>query len=223
MDTPLPVNCTLERIILLLRKQHPDQNLQYELWKSRFSQNIKEYYAEKEAEVNAYYTPKVKQLRRTYTYAKKTSEISRLLRNIIESGLTVTTRTQNVPGGLFAQGFTFVVKELLQPDNSQSENLFTQFLCEIEHFKALGADCYTDMQMTGRALTITYFIPVNSFSVITLQVKKLLDFLEHEENQIDFIKESFESSFEYDLERYYNNIEEEIKFYKNRARKPKLF
>ena len=153
----------------------------------------------------------VKETIKNHTYARTTADITRLLRQIIEAGFTVST-TYNGP--LSVPGFTFVVNELLTPPSSDAETLFARFLAELGHFSDLGAKTYTEMQMTGKSLTITYFIPVTSFSVIKSQIDDLLKYLKTEEN--DFTRDTFEMMFEDGLKTNYNNIEDEIRFYCNK-------
>ena len=68
--------------------------------------------------------------------------------------------------------------------------------------------------MTGKSLTITYFIPVTSLSVSKSQIDDLLKYLKTEEN--DFTRDTFEMMFEDGLKTNYNNIEDEIRFYCNK-------
>ena len=66
-----------------------------------------------------------------------------------------------VPGRLIQISF-----EPALPD----AGLFAQFLSELDYYSSLGADIYTDFQLTDRQLTITYCIPVPSFSVVKSQI-----------------------------------------------------
>ena len=161
-------------------------------------------------EINDHYRLPVNETIKTHTYARTTADITRLLRQIIEAGFTVST-TYNGP--LSVPGFTFVVNELLAPPSADAEKLFAQFLAELNHFADLGAKTYTEMQMTGRLLTITYFIPVASFSVIKNQIDDLLKYLKTEEN--DFTRDTFEMMFEDGLKTNYNYIADEIQLYSN--------
>lgn len=188
-----------------------NQNTNYLLWKSHFSKNITEYYNDKKSEINLFYKPFVSEIQKKSVHAKKTSEITRLFREIIEAGMYVSVTTKSIGTGITAQGFTFVVNELLNPANDKCTSLFAKFLYEYNHFIELGADCFTEMQMTDKSLTRTYFVPVSSFSIITSQVNMLLDFREKKDNQTDFSIDSFESDFKDSLEIYNNNIEDDIK------------
>lgn len=189
-----------------------DELVDYLLWKSRFKKNVDEYYSNKEEELNNLYSPMLANLSNT-THAKKTSEITLLLREIIEAGISLSVTNKFISTGVTAQGFTFAVNELLSPPNDNCAALFAKFLYEYNHFIELGADCFTDMQITDKLLTITYYVPVSSFSVITAQINKFLEFRENRDNQTDFSIDSFETSFEESLKTYYNDIEEEIKMY----------
>ena len=182
---------------------------EYDVWKSHFATDINDYYAKKEKEITDYYKKSVSSYKGKY--AETTSDIVRLLRKIVESGLSLSTKTKHIQYGMLANGFTFRANELLNPPTDESKKLFSQFLAELEHFKALGADVYTDVQIPDGSFTITYYIVISSFSLI---VSHINDFLRHYatiQDQSEFSKEAFEDSFEVDLETFNNNIEYEIK------------
>lgn len=67
------------------------------------------------------------------------------------------------------------------------------------------------MQFIDEFLTITYFIPISTFSVIHQQIGEFLEFWNSKEENPDV--EFFEKMFKYNLERFYNIIEDEIKNY----------
>ena len=108
--------------------------------------------------------------------------------------------------------------ELLAPPSEDAAKLFAQFLSELNHFSDLGAKVYSEMQMAEKSLTITYYIPIASFSVIKDQIDELLEYrLKDKSGGInDFARDSFESKFSDDLKTYYNNIEDEIARYSDR-------
>ncbi len=112
---------------------------------------------------------------------------------------------------MLANGFTFRANELLNPPTAESKKLFAQFLAELEHFKALGADVYTDVQIPDGSFTITYYIVISSFSVIVSHINEFLRHYATIQDQSEFSKEAFEDSFENDLKTFNNNIEYEIK------------
>ncbi len=185
----------------------------YEKWKGRFAQNTGEYFSAKENEIREYYRLAVEQSEKNCPYARNTSEITILLRKIIESGLTVSTTYDNAPGIQKGPGFTFVVNELLRPPFNETARLFARFLSELKHFEELGASVRSEMQMTGRSLTITYFIGVASFGVIKSQIDTYLKYLGNSENDNDFSRDTFERMFKDSLETFANDIEEEIRQY----------
>ena len=193
-----------------------EQIKDYKIWKSHFAGNIKKYFDSKLNEINEHYAQRVRDADSLIPYARTTSDITSLLRKIIEAGLCLTTTftdTSVSPGG---PGFTFAVNELLNPPSDEAEKLFSQFLYEINHFADLGAEYYTEFQMIDRTLTITYFIPIPSFAVIKHQIDDLLTYLANNENEDDISRDLFELSFKSSLETHFNNIEDEIKFYQCR-------
>lgn len=189
------------------------QRKAYAVWKSRFASSTREYFAAKEKEINTRYRPLIEQAGKAIPFAKKTSDITILLRMIIEAGLTVTTAYNNSHNKLSGPGFTFVVNELLNPPSEEAEGLVARFLSELHHFAALGARSYTEMQMIDKSLTITWFIPVASFSVIKSQIDGLLKYLSQSGNENDFMRDNFEMLFEDSLMMDSNDIEEEIRRY----------
>lgn len=164
------------------------------------------------------YRPLVINAEKAIPYAVKTSEISLLLRRIVESGFTVTTSINNSNSLTDGPGFTFVVNELLNPPSEEAANLFAQFLSELIHFDKLGARTYTEIQLEDESLQITYVIPVPSFSIIRSQLNVFLNYRSKNENRTidDSSRESFESDFSHQLDTNYNVIEDEISFYCNR-------
>lgn len=183
-------------------QQHDD----YMRWQGKFSSNINTYLREKEDAINAYYKDSASQFAQNGSYAKTTSDIVRLLRRIIESGFTVSTRyTHDMSGA----GYVFYVNELLNPPSKEAEKLFANFLAEINHFNDLGAGCYTEVSMPDNHIMITYNIPISSFNVIKGQIDEFLDFLKKGDRS-EFVVDSFEKGFETNLNDYHNNIEDEI-------------
>ena len=196
----------------------PEQEKTYSIWKSRFSSNIKKYLSCKEKEIESYYELLVDKAEKTIPYAQKTSDITVLLRKIVESGFTVSTLYNYSHTSTDGPGFTFIVNELLAPPSEEAAMLFAQFLSELKHFSKLGAKVYTELQLPEDSLLITYFIPVASFSIIKNQLD---DLLEHRRGIAngkinDFLRDSFETSFTNSLETNYNYIEDEIAQYSNR-------
>ena len=189
-----------------------EQEKAYNIWKSKFSSNIREYLSSKEKEIKAYYEHLVNKAEKTHPYAKRTSEITLLLRKIVESGFTVSTLYNYSHDSTDGPGFTFIVNELLAPPSEEAALLFAQFLSELKHFSKLGAKVYTELQLPEDSLLITYFIPIASFSIIKNQLD---DLLEHRRSIAngkinDFLRDSFETNFANSLETYYNYIEDEI-------------
>ncbi len=185
-----------------------DQLMAYECWKSHFARNTADYFSGKENELDDYYRLSIEAAEKSYTFAKTTADITLLLRKIIESGFTVCTTYDKTIAG---PGFTFIVNELLSPPSESAKELFARFAAELKHFSALGAKTCSEMQLIDNSLTVTYFIPVASFSIIKNQIDELLKYLENEEN--DFSRDTFEMMFQNGLKTQYNYIEEEIKMY----------
>lgn len=210
-----------QRTALLLNSENNgskanEKTKNYEIWKSRFAQSIRSYFSSKEKEITKYYQHLVEQAEKSYPYTKKTSDLTLLLRRIIESGLTLSTISYTAIDEKGGPGFTFVVSQLLNPPSAESATLFARFLSELKHFADLGAEIQTEMQMLDKLLTITYHICVPSFIVIKNQIDDLIDYLSRSDHQNDFAKDSFERMFTDNLSSHYNYIEDEINQYRDR-------
>lgn len=187
-----------------------DVKRDYMLWQGGFKSNIEAYYKIKKEDIDKHYEKAVSDLSCS-KYAIRTSEITRLICRIIEAGISVSTNNRSFDSGNSAPGFTFAVNELIDPISEDAENLFAKFLYEYNHFQELGAGCFTEMQLPGKIMTITYHVRVSSFSVITSRVNTFLEYKEKKVTQGDFYKDSFEVSFKSDLEKNNKNIKDEIR------------
>jgi hypothetical protein len=183
----------------------------YEIWKSHFVTDINDYYAKKEEEISNFYKKSVSSYKGSYS--KTTSDVVRLLRKIVESGFSLSTRTKHISQGILANGFTFKVNELLNPPTDEAKKLFAQFLAEFMYWEKLGAKTYTDMQMPDGSFSITYYVEVSSFSVIVNLINDFIRHYESREGQSEFAIDAFERNFESDLKTYCNEIKDEIKLF----------
>ncbi len=190
-------------------EENDQAKYEYDIWKSHFASDIRDYYRKKENEISSFYKKSVSAYKGKP--AETTSDIVRLLRKIVESGLSLSTKTKHIQYGMLANGFTFRANELLNPPSDESKKLFAQFLAELEHFKALGADVYTDVQIPDGSFTITYYIIISSFSLIVSHINAFLRHYATRSDLSEFAIEDFEDSFALDLDRFNNNIEYEIK------------
>ena len=179
--------------------------------KSHFVTDINDYYAKKEEEISNFYKKSVSSYKGSY--AETTSDIVRLLRKIVESGVSLSTRTKHISQGVLANGFTFKVNELLNPTTDEAKKLFAQFLAEFMYWEKLGAKTYTDMQMPDGSFSITYYVEVSSFSVIVNLINDFIRHYESREGQSEFAIDAFERNFESDLKTYCNDIKDEIKLF----------
>ena len=185
-----------------------DEQSEYTFWKARFSSNINEYLADKEAAINKYYDNKVKTICKEKRFAKETPEVSRLLKNIVDAGFSLSTKHV----ALRTAGYSFPVNELLNPPSDEAANLFAQFLAEIENFKNLGAECFTEVSLPGDTLMITYCVTNPELLIIRMQIDKYLNDIK-KPNRPDWVIEMDNDAFERDLKMHHNNIEDSIKFY----------
>lgn len=184
-------------------KQHD-----YEVWKSHFVSDISDCYSKKEKEITDLYKKSVSSYKESYS--KTTSDVVRLLRKMVESGFSLSSRTKHISQGILANGFTFKVNELLNPPTDEAKKLFAQFLAEFMYWEKLGANTYTDIQMPDGSFSITYYVEVSSFSVIVNLINDFIRHYESREGQSEYSLSQFEDRFEDDLRMHSNNIKDEI-------------
>ena len=182
----------------------------YSLWKGSFKSNIDAYYEAKEREIEKKYAAGIQSLSKKLKHAEKTSEITILLRSVIDAGISVGTAY--LPGGTGegACGFTFAVNDLLNPPSAEAEELVTKFLCEYKYFEQLGARCFSDIQIPGNSLMITYYVAIPSFIVITSQISDYAKHKAMEGDVGDGLRDLYEMHFKDELDSTYCNIKDEI-------------
>lgn len=185
-----------------------EEKAEYMQWKAKLPSNVKKYLADKEEAVNRFYGDIVKAYKREKNYATDTADISRLLKMIVDSGLTLSTGY----GENKSAGYSFAVNELLNPPSPDAKELFGRFLSEIEHFRELGANCNTEVSLPGDTLQITYYVPVPALMIIKSQIDKYLSDIKKPDRP-DWVIEMDDEDFENGLEDYHCNIEEEIAFF----------
>ncbi len=185
-----------------------EEQIKYLFWKARLSSNVKEYLADRETAVNTYYKEKVTYFYEEKKFAKDTTEICRLLKQLVDAGFTLTTRY----GEKRSAGYSFNVNELLNPPSEDAENQFARFLSEIKHFQELGADCFTELSLPGDALLITYYVANQELQIIKLQIDKYLKVIK-KPNREDWQIQMDNDEFERDIKSNKNNIEDSIKFF----------
>ncbi len=181
----------------------------YDVWKSHFVSDLKDYYGKKEKEITDNYKKAVSAYKGPYS--ETSSDVVILLRKMVESGMTLSTRTKHISHGILANGFTFKANELLNPPTEEAKKLFAQFLAELKHWEKLGAKTYTDVQMPDGSFSITYYVEISSFAVIVNQINNFLRHYVSMEDQSEYAIDAFENSFTTELEMYNINLKEEIK------------
>ncbi len=183
-----------------------EDKLEYELWKARFASDIKKYFKDKETAIDELYGESVEALYKEKKYAKETPEVSRLLKQIVDAGLFLSTRY----GDNLSAGYSFNVNEILNPSTEDVKELFARFLLEIKNFKELGAYCYTELSLPEDALIITYFVDNPELQIIKAQIDKYIKAIKIP-NRPDWVVEKDNEDFEIDLKVHHNNIEDSIK------------
>lgn len=187
-------------------KDTDEEKESYELWKGKFISNAQAYFTHKKEEVEEYYRDLVKKHEKKTPYAKTTSDIAVLLRKIIDSGFSLSTRYESRRG----QGYSFVVAELLDSSRKESQELFANFLAEINHFNELGARCFSEISIRDGILIITYYVPIPALAFIGSTINEYIKSLRYPDKP--WIIEMGDDDFKRSIEDYVD-IEEEIKFY----------
>lgn len=194
-----------------------EQYTAYNIWKSKFATNIHSYFDQKLEEIEKYYSKHLAELEKKGEYAKKSSEISVLFRGMIEGGFTISTDYRDLipvgsPRRVAGPVFTFNVNELLAPPSKNAELIFAKYLFEIKHLEKLGVKIVYEILMLDKTLTISYGIPIPSFSLIKSHADMVLDH-KNKNNDNDYYMLSFETCFSDCLKSEFVDIEEEAAMY----------
>ena len=130
-----------------------EQMRAYELWKSCFAGNTKDYFFSTEKAILAHYKSLIESVDRLYSFVRMTSDINLLYERMREAGLTVSEACDS---NLSESGLTFVVDELLSPPSEDAELLFAQFMAELNNLANHGVATRTELLMPDDTLIITY-------------------------------------------------------------------
>ena len=144
----------------------------YQKWKGRFTSNVHNYLYEKEEAVYSLYKDKIDDYMKKGEFAKDTSDFALLLKNIVDSGLSLSTNIK-MKGEFFAYGFSFNALELLDPPSEEAENLFAAFFSEIKHLNDLKFGCFLETSITD-SIIFTYYIPKRSFDIVYTRISYYL-------------------------------------------------
>ena len=185
---------------------------EYISWRGRFGSNERVFEESIIQRLEAAYKTEVEKLTKAKSeHCVTTSDLTRLLCRISPDVILGTT-TKRVPYTKdISYGFVFDATKLLKPECYSKD--FALFLYELGYFKKLGCNWYSAIEYTGSEIKIIYYIPINSFNVVTSMVDDWLNYAAKSDSYSVFAKEEFEQRFESDLQSYSNNIKEEIKFY----------
>jgi transcriptional regulator with XRE-family HTH domain len=193
--------------------KNPDENTdEYELWKARFFSNFRNSVDEQRRTLEEAYKDDLS--KRKGDHYKNTSDITVLLRRMIESGLTVSTRQKTN-----AIGFTFSIKELTEAIKPEQREYFLTFLYEYYYWGEYGARIEDCIELADRDYRITYYVYVPTFVVIKSQVDEFIEFNNHPEKS-SYDEEEFESLFADSLKYHTNEIENEIMLYSSFKKQP---
>lgn len=193
-------------------KDTDEEKTSYKLWKGKFVSNAEAFFNQRKKDVEEYYRKLVKKQEKNISYSKTTSDVAVLLRKIVDSGITLSTKYIGDKG----QGYSFVIDELLDSSKKESQVLFATFLAEINHFNDLGACCFSEVTIRDGVPIITYYVPIPTLSVIGSIIKDYINSLRDPDNE--WLIKKGDNKFKADL-GISNKIEEEIKFYAPRFKR----
>ncbi len=185
---------------------------EYASWRGRFGTNEKAFEEGIIQKIEAIYLPEVAELTKTKVkHCDSTSDLTRLICKISPDLILGTTAKKELNSKVLSQGFVFDAGKL--QDQELYSKDFALFLYELNHLRNLGCDWYSIIEYNGSEVRIVYFLPINSFSVITSMVDDWLTYSKKKDSYSVFAKEEFEHQFEADLQLHTANIKEEIKIY----------
>lgn len=184
---------------------------EYMSWRGRFGSNEKAFEEGIIQKLEAAYKEEVEQLTKAKAkHCVTTSDLTRLLCRISPDVLLGTTAKSIPYSKNMSYGFVFDVAKLLKSDSYSKD--FALFLYDLNYFKKLGCKWHSAIEYTGSELKIVYYIPINSFNVVTSMVDDWLSFAQKRDSYSVLAKEEFEHRFEADLLMHTANIKEEIEF-----------
>ncbi len=186
------------------RREDEPEKKAYEKWKGRFVSTVRETFLRKEKELDSFYAPVIERINEESDYFITTSDLVKLLREIIDKDQYLFTRFDNS-----SLNIVLSVSQMLNPGSNDLTMKYGKILSEIKHYTELGVPCSRKITMPHGSFLVTYSIPIRTFSIIASHINSLQEYYRKEE-KTDYSRENFELHFEHDLKKYNNNIAEEI-------------
>ena len=182
---------------------------EYMSWRGRFGSNEKAFEEGIIQKLEAAYKAEVEKLTKAKAkHCVTTSDLTRLLCKISPDVILETTTKRNPHSRNVSYGFVFDAAKLLKADSYSKD--FALFLYELSYFKKLGCNWHSAIEYSGSAIKIVYYIPINSFNVVTSMVDDWRNYSLKKDSYSVLAKEEFEHRFETDLLMHTANIKEEI-------------
>ena len=188
---------------------------EYELWKSRFPQDINQYWKQQHERINAHYAPVKDSIKDKASPIETTSDFLCVIRNMIQSGLVFEVNTKMLDGNIAALRLSFLVNDLIEAKNKEIENNFAVFLYTLDTLKSYGMPVRTELLTFEKGTQITYYLCLSQLAALAENIEKIIIFELSKANKTQWEIDLFESTYEKDLKRFALNIKEEIeKVYK---------
>lgn len=174
----------------------------YQKWKGRFSSNVKKYLSEKETAIDSFYEKEVKNILDNRKEMLDADKFSFLLKEIIDSGLSVTTKI-STENGAYLYGFSFNVLELLNPPSEEAKKLFAKALAEIKRINTLGKEEVSSEILIADSIIITYYHNNSYFRLVFDIISDYLKAINASETEYDINRAN--ELFENARKKYFEN------------------
>lgn len=184
---------------------YAEKKAEYDCWKANFVTNAQNYLDGKLNELERCYEEDVEIIRQENTRGKSTSDMTKALCTLVESGVHLSIDIDERHDRL---AFTFIVNELRNPKTEEARRAFAEFLYAVKYIKSLSKQLdelvYDEMIMPGDTPKVRYFFPcVDVFLCVKYPVEDFIRFYQQNGEKNDYSRDRFTETHESELKRYH--------------------
>lgn len=188
-------------------------NDEYLLWQSRFVTETEKEFSKRIIDVKELYEPEMAILAESFSPVNRTTDLTRLLRRMLDVGMSVML----LQGGERI-GLSFDLQEVMQPSSAQAKELFAEFLLNIRFMKSLRKKMEellsSDIVIIDNRMRIVFYIPnIPAFGPVVSSFGKILDFYRKPAEERTEQAAQFDKDLEDEMTSLWNDLKVEIEWY----------
>ncbi|MCQ2492074.1 MAG: helix-turn-helix domain-containing protein [Lachnospiraceae bacterium] len=182
---------------------------QYKRWKARFPKDIQSYCSDQLYKLSQFYAPFVQAAQESGCTISTVSDFIVQIRELCQCPLTIESETKLYKPGDGALVLTFLLSELLAPEQAETHKRFGEYLYMLSVMESFGMLIDKDLFTTECGTQISYTLHMSTLMALKSIIRDIQRF-EKQADSNDWDKEMFEMDYEDTLRQFNISIAENI-------------